>query len=217
MHFAFYTLPIRIRAPTEKRQDAQLKHKKHKGNLSMSIVFKDDEHEQLYNNLCKRMKYLDEYHRTAAYLLSLDDVCREHIANIFDLQEDVIIPEALERAWQTGTSMKTTRLLFNLWNGYYTDNNAIENTVTPPEDGRTVVSTIDVNVQSIVEQEILNWNEAHKSGTKDGSLNMACLIMNPNTVKLLQWQAIRDARLKDIILVARRVQSRRYQEIKAIT
>lgn len=88
----------------------------------MSIVFKDDEHEQLYNDLCERMKYLDEYHRAAAYLLSLDDVCNEHIADIFDLQEDVIIPEALERAWQTGTSMKTTRLLFNLWNGYYTDN-----------------------------------------------------------------------------------------------
>ena len=88
----------------------------------MSIVFKNDEHEQLYNDLCERMKYLDEYHRAAAYLLSLDDVCNEHIADIFDLQEDVIIPEALERAWQTGTSMKTTRLLFNLWNGYYTDN-----------------------------------------------------------------------------------------------
>ena len=69
--------------------------------------------------------------------------------------------------------------------GYYTDNNAIENTVTPPEDGRTVVSTIDVNVQSIVEQEILNWNEAHKSGTKDGSLNMACLIMNPNNGEVI--------------------------------
>lgn len=88
----------------------------------MSIVFKDTKHEQLFYDILAKMKSNDEYHKTAAYLLSLDTGCREHISDVFDIKEDVIIPEALERAWQSGTSMKTTRLLFNLWNGYYTDN-----------------------------------------------------------------------------------------------
>lgn len=69
--------------------------------------------------------------------------------------------------------------------GYFTDNKSIENTVIPPENGKTVVSTIDVNVQSIVEQEILNWNEAHKGDTPDGSANTACIVMNPNNGEIL--------------------------------
>ena len=73
----------------------------------MQILFIDGRHEQLYSELCTRMKYLDEYHRTTAYLLSLDNVCRDHIADIFDLQEDVIKPETLCRAWQTSTSRKS--------------------------------------------------------------------------------------------------------------
>jgi len=81
------------------------------------ILFYDDLHEQKYNDLCSRMKYLDEYHRAAAYLLSLDRVCREHIEDLFDLQDDAIIPEGLLKGWQTGTSRKTSRLCFNLWNG----------------------------------------------------------------------------------------------------
>ena len=48
----------------------------------MQILFIDGRHEQLYSELCTRMKYLDEYHRTTAYLLSLDNVCRDHIADI---------------------------------------------------------------------------------------------------------------------------------------
>lgn len=92
----------------------------------MQILFYDSRHEQLYCDLCKRMKYLDEYHRATAYLLSLDNVGREHIDDIFDLKEDVIKPEGLHKAWQTGTSAKTTRLLFNLWNGYNSEGEPLE-------------------------------------------------------------------------------------------
>lgn len=67
------------------------------------------------------MKHLDEYHTSAAYLLSLDVVCRKHTTELFDFYEDIICPEGLKKAWQTSTSSKTTRLLFNLWNGYCTE------------------------------------------------------------------------------------------------
>ena len=83
--------------------------------------FCDDIHEANFVEICRKMKCQDEYHKAVAYLLALDVVCREHTADLFDFSEDVIIPEALDKGWQTGTSRKTTRLLFNLWNGYCSD------------------------------------------------------------------------------------------------
>ena len=92
----------------------------------MDIIFKDKEHEKRYTSICTKMKYLDEFHRSTAYLLSLDEVCRKHISDIFDFEEDAIIPEGLHENWQTGTSRKTTRLMFNLWNGYNSEGEPLE-------------------------------------------------------------------------------------------
>ncbi len=78
--------------------------------------FIDDTHNRLYTQILNKMKKQDCYHDQAAYLLALDRVCREHIEDIFDFEKDLIIREALHKGWQTGTSLKTTRLLFNLWN-----------------------------------------------------------------------------------------------------
>jgi len=85
------------------------------------ILFAGKKHEDLFFELFKKMKRKDCYHGAAAYLLSLDPVIQDHINNVFDFKEDVIKPECLRAAWQTGTSKKTTRLLFNLWNGTFKD------------------------------------------------------------------------------------------------
>lgn len=90
------------------------------------IEFKNPEHSDEYNTILKMMNNQDVYHKAAAYLLSLDEVCRKHISDIFDLQEDVIKPQGLHKDWQTGTSLKTTRLLFNLWNGYNSEGEPLE-------------------------------------------------------------------------------------------
>lgn len=83
--------------------------------------FIDKKHEALYNELCGKMQYLDCYHRSLAYLLTLDRVLREHIDSVYDIKNDNIIPDGLHKAWQTDTSRKTTRLAFNLWSGYCYD------------------------------------------------------------------------------------------------
>lgn len=85
------------------------------------IKFYDDEHELTYNKIMRKMASDDCYHQTAAYLLALDSVCRQHISDMFNFEEDVIIPECLRKPWQTGTSKKTTRLALNLWNGYQSE------------------------------------------------------------------------------------------------
>lgn len=60
----------------------------------------------------------DPYRSAVAYLIALDCVLYEHMQDVFDFDEGVILPDCLHKGWQTGTSMKTTRLAFNLWNGY---------------------------------------------------------------------------------------------------
>lgn len=83
------------------------------------ITFKDKEHRELFEKICGKFTgQLDPYHLATAYLLSLDRVIRPHINRVFDFDEDVIKPESLRESWQTSTSLKTSRLLFNLWNGY---------------------------------------------------------------------------------------------------
>lgn len=84
-------------------------------------TFADDTHWESFTSIINQMKQSDVYHLSVAYLLALDTVTRQHINDIFDFEEDCIRPDALEKPWQTGTSKKTTRLAFNLWNGCYTD------------------------------------------------------------------------------------------------
>jgi len=70
----------------------------------------------------------------------------------------------------------------------YQDKDAIyEKTVKEPENGSTVVSTIDLQVQSIVEKHILAFNEEHKNSawTGEGSKNTAVIVMNPQNGEIL--------------------------------
>ena len=86
------------------------------------ILFYNEEHESCFYKFVEMFgEKPDEYRLAAAYLLALDSECRRHYKDIFDFDEGVIKPEGLNREWQTGTSTKTTRLLFNLWNGYQSE------------------------------------------------------------------------------------------------
>lgn len=84
-------------------------------------TFADDKHWKSFTAIIAQMQQSDVYHMAVAYLLSLDTVTRQHIKDIFDFSEDCIKLEGLDKPWQTGTSRKTTRLAFNLWNGCCTD------------------------------------------------------------------------------------------------
>lgn len=91
------------------------------------IEFRNIEHEKKFYGILQIMKSNDCYHQAVAYLISLDTVCRQHIADMFDFSEDIIKPESLNQPWQTGTSKKTTRLMFNLWNSFSDEQTTPEN------------------------------------------------------------------------------------------
>lgn len=69
--------------------------------------------------------------------------------------------------------------------GYFDESSSVERTVKPAKNGNTVVSTLDVTLQSIVEKCILDFNEEHASDGNPGSKNTAVMIMNPNTGEIL--------------------------------
>lgn len=87
-------------------------------------------HKENYFKLLEKMRSTDEYHKSTAYLIALDNELTAHLNDVFDLDQDVIKHTALNQPWQTGTSIKTTRLLFNLWNSFmYESTEDFENDV----------------------------------------------------------------------------------------
>lgn len=87
------------------------------------MKFYNDEHQSAFLSLVNRMRAdscsvtLDVYKISLAYLITLDNVCRNHIDSIYDFEDDCIIPECLSEGWQTGTSRRTLLLAFNLFTG----------------------------------------------------------------------------------------------------
>lgn len=71
--------------------------------------------------------------------------------------------------------------------GYTDSESSVEKTVKAAVNGDTVVSTIDIALQSIVEKHILAFNEAHKNEETPGlgSKNTAVVIADPNTCNIL--------------------------------
>lgn len=67
--------------------------------------------------------------------------------------------------------------------GYLNDDSTLERTTKAAVDGNTIVTSIDVNIQSIVEEKILEFNEEHRNEARDGagSNNTGVIIMDPNT------------------------------------
>lgn len=71
--------------------------------------------------------------------------------------------------------------------GYLNDDENLERTIKPADNGKTLVTSIDVNIQSIVEKHILAFNKEHENEAREGngSKNTGVIIMNPHTGEIL--------------------------------
>ena len=94
---------------------------KEETKTDLPIKFRNMTHETNYHFIRTLMKKSDIERKVLAYLFSLDVVCCIHIREIYDFDENTIIPNALDKEWQTSISRKTTRLAFNLFNGCCSD------------------------------------------------------------------------------------------------
>lgn len=84
----------------------------------MEIKFASREHKQFFFEMLERCKNKDSYHQAFFYCAGISESTRLNINRMFSFEEDCIKPEALHDGWQTGGSIRLTRLAFNLWNGY---------------------------------------------------------------------------------------------------
>lgn len=71
--------------------------------------------------------------------------------------------------------------------GYLNTDSNLQRTTKPAVDGYNIVSTIDVNVQSIVEKYLLAFNEEHKNTAREGNgaNNLGCIIMKVDSGEIL--------------------------------
>lgn len=63
--------------------------------------------------------------------------------------------------------------------GYLNEDSNLERVIKPASDGNTIVSTIDVNIQTIVEKYIDQWEQ------EMGSKTAAVIVMDPNSGEVL--------------------------------
>lgn len=74
--------------------------------------------------------------------------------------------------------------------GYLTDDLDVERTTIPARDGQTIVSTLDANIQSIVDKYVAQWNHEHEGENayrvgELGSKSTGVIVMDPNNGEVL--------------------------------
>ena len=89
-----------------------------KGIRMNEIRFASKEHEDFFFSMLKRNRTTDNCYHAFAYCVGISEMTRDNIHRIFDFDRKCIKPEGLHEGWQTGGSVRLTRLAFNLWNGY---------------------------------------------------------------------------------------------------
>lgn len=83
--------------------------------------------------------------------------------------------------------------------GYLNDDSTLERTTKAAIDGNTIVTTIDSNIQSIVEKYLKKFNEDNKNVERggNGAYNIGCIMMNVNTGEILAMANYPDYDLND--------------------
>ncbi len=81
------------------------------------LKFYDVAHEEFYKEHTKGEK-LDCYNKSLIYLLGLTGETRKHFDKLYNERTRQIELTGTTEGWQTGVSLATTKLAFNLFNGY---------------------------------------------------------------------------------------------------
>ena len=83
--------------------------------------------------------------------------------------------------------------------GYVTEDDTTEQTIIEPKDGSTVISTLDANIQKIVEEQIdYMWTAlSNGPGGVDGAANIGVIVQNPKNGQILAMGSSRPYDLND--------------------
>jgi hypothetical protein len=83
-------------------------------NYESNIRFADDEHKAFYLEKAQLLKP-DAYLSSLIYTLGVCYDTRRHFRSIYDIRQRRVNPDVVREPWQTGSSLKVTRLAFQLF------------------------------------------------------------------------------------------------------
>lgn len=83
--------------------------------------------------------------------------------------------------------------------GYMNDDANLERTTKAAVDGNNLVSTLDVNIQSIVERKLKEFNDTYKDAVREGNgaRNVGCVIMDVDSGEVLAMASYPNFDLND--------------------
>lgn len=84
--------------------------------------------------------------------------------------------------------------------GYLSDENVLERTIVPAQDGYTLVTTLDAHIQNIVEENIKAYNEEYANDYREGEMgsdNTGVIIMDVDTAEILAMASYPGFHLND--------------------
>ena len=96
--------------------------------------------------------------------------------------------------------------------GYLNDDETLERTTIAATDGYNIVTTIDSNIQSIVEKYLYQFNEENKNAarTGNGARNVGCIMMDIHSGEILAMASYPNFDLNDTRNIDNLVGSRLY-------
>ena len=71
--------------------------------------------------------------------------------------------------------------------GYLNSDLNLERTIVEADDGDIIYSTVDINIQNVVEKYIAQFLEEYRDNYREGAgaMNIGCIVMNPQTGEIL--------------------------------
>lgn len=83
--------------------------------------------------------------------------------------------------------------------GYLNEDETLERTTIPATDGYNIVTTIDANIQQIIEKYLYEFNETNKNTARDGNgaNNLGCIIMDVHSGEILGMASYPNFNLND--------------------
>lgn len=84
--------------------------------------------------------------------------------------------------------------------GFMNGEGSLERTTISPEDGDTIVTTIDANIQSMVEKHLKKFNEEYADNARagNGANNVGCIIMDVHSGEVLAMASYPDYDLNNV-------------------
>lgn len=100
--------------------------------------------------------------------------------------------------------------------GYLNDDSTLERTTIAAEDGYTIKTTLDMNIQNIVEKSLKKFNEEHENEFREGpgAYNIGCIVMECDTGNILAMGSYPDFDLNDPYNISGYYSEEQIQEMK---